>query len=107
MTRAWTLTHDRDAILEALERAQVPCGPIYGIDEIFEDAQYASRGNLLTVSDSRIGELTIPNVVPRLSETPGYVSTLGPPLGANTDEILERIGIGTEERAELKSKGVT
>jgi succinyl-CoA:(S)-malate CoA-transferase subunit B len=84
----------------------VPCGSIYAIDEIFEDPQFIARGNLATIKDPRVGELVVANVVPRLSETPGSVETLGPPLGAHNDEIFERIGIGAAERKALAGKNV-
>ncbi|WP_135470566.1 CaiB/BaiF CoA transferase family protein [Crenalkalicoccus roseus] len=83
----WTARHDRDALLRLCEAAQVPCGPVYSIDEIFEDPHYAARGNILRVRDERVGELAIPNLVPRLSETPGRVNWLGPPMGAHNDEV--------------------
>jgi len=84
---AWTSRFTRDELLQACEEAQVPCGPVYAIDEIFEDPQYKARGNILTMQDPRIGELAIPNLVPRLSETPGEVKWLGPAMGEHNGEI--------------------
>jgi crotonobetainyl-CoA:carnitine CoA-transferase CaiB-like acyl-CoA transferase len=69
------------------EKDQVPCGPVYSIDEIFEDAQYAHRENILTMKDPRVGELAIPNLVPRLTDTPGRVKWLGPSMGEHNDEV--------------------
>jgi len=83
----WTKERTRDTVLEACREAQVPCGPIYAIDEIFQDEQYKARSNLVQIKDPRIGEITVANVVPRLSETPGSVDSLGPSLGADNDEI--------------------
>lgn len=84
---AWTSRFTRDELLQSCEEAQVPCGPVYAIDEIFEDPQYKARGNILTMQDPRIGELAIPNLVPRLSETPGEVKWLGPAMGEHNGEI--------------------
>ena len=84
---AWTSSLTRDEMLQTCEEAQVPCGPVYAIDEIFEDPQYKARGNILTMQDPRIGELAIPNLVPRLSETPGEVKWLGPAMGEHNGEI--------------------
>ena len=104
---AWTSKHDRAELLRICEEAQVPCGPIYAIDEIFEDPQYAARGNILKVQDDRVGELPIPNLVPRLSETPGSVKWLGPRLGEHNDEIFKGLlGLGEEELRRLASEGV-
>ena len=79
----WTAKYDRAELLHHCDKAQVPCGPVYSIDEIFDDPQYAARGNILKMKDERVGELAIPNLVPRLSDTPGEVKWLGPSLGAH------------------------
>ncbi len=96
----WTARHDRDALLRLCEAAQVPCGPVYAIDEIFADPHYAARGNILTMHDPRAGELAVPNIVPRLTDTPGEVRWLGPALGAHNDEIYQ--GLLGLDAAELR-----
>jgi succinyl-CoA:(S)-malate CoA-transferase subunit B len=104
---AWTVTLDRADLMAACERSQVPCGPVYSIDEIFEDPQYAARGNILRMQDPRMGELAVPNVVPRLTDTPGQVNWLGMELGAhNTDIFQGRLGLSDEEMGRLRTAGV-
>lgn len=103
----WTARHDRDELMAVCERAQVPCGPLYSVDEIFQDPQYAARGNILRVRDERVGELAIPNLVPRLSDTPGAVRSLGPALGQHNDEVYKGLlGIGDDELRRLAGAGV-
>jgi crotonobetainyl-CoA:carnitine CoA-transferase CaiB-like acyl-CoA transferase len=103
---AWTSAHDRAELLRVCETAQVPCGPVYAIDEIFQDPQYAARGNILRVLDKRLGSLAIPNLVPRLSDTPGEVRWLGPSLGEHNEEILEgRLGLTKDEITQLRADG--
>ncbi len=87
--------------------SQVPCGPVYSIDEIFEDPQYAARGNILRMQDPRVGELAVPNLVPRLTETPGKVNWLGMGLGAHNQEIYQqRLGLTEAELQRLREAGV-
>ena len=98
---------DRADLMAACERSQVPCGPVYAIDEIFEDPQYAARGNILRMQDPRVGELAVPNLVPRLTETPGKVNWLGMELGAHNTEIYqERLGLTAEDMDRLQTDGV-
>ena len=103
----WTAKHDRAELLRICEEAQVPCGPIYSIDEIFEDPQYEARGNILKMRDERVGELPIPNLVPRLSDTPGSVKWLGPKLGEHNDEVFKGLlGLEDDELRRLAAEGV-
>jgi crotonobetainyl-CoA:carnitine CoA-transferase CaiB-like acyl-CoA transferase len=103
----WTAKHDRAELLRICEEAQVPCGPVYSIDEIFEDPQYQARGNILKMQDERVGELPIPNLVPRLSDTPGSVNWLGPKLGEHNDEVFKGIlGMSDDEMRRLAAEGV-
>ena len=104
---AWTERHDRSELLAMCEAAQVPCGPVYAIDEIFEDAQYAARGNILRLRDARIGELAVPNLVPRLSGTPGEVRWLGPALGAHNNAVYrDMLGLDDAELWRLRDASV-
>jgi crotonobetainyl-CoA:carnitine CoA-transferase CaiB-like acyl-CoA transferase len=103
---AWTARLDRDEALAICESFQVPCGSVYSIDEIFEDPQYKARDNIAFVEDERIA-LALPNVVPRLTETPGAIDSLGPSLGAHNDEVLRgMLGLSEARMAELAKAGV-
>jgi crotonobetainyl-CoA:carnitine CoA-transferase CaiB-like acyl-CoA transferase len=104
---AWTARHTRDEVIATCEEHQVPCGSVYAIDEIFEDPQYKARENIKYFNDPRVGEYALPNVVPRLTDTPGSIDRLGPALGEHNDEVWgERIGLSKERMAELEKLGV-
>jgi succinyl-CoA:(S)-malate CoA-transferase subunit B len=104
---AWTSTLTREQVLSTCESFQVPCGSVYSIDEIFVDPQYAARENIKYMKDAFGQEHAIPNLVPRLTDTPGEVRSLGPALGQHNDEVFrERLGLSAERIAELVNKGV-
>jgi crotonobetainyl-CoA:carnitine CoA-transferase CaiB-like acyl-CoA transferase len=104
---AWTSRYDRAELLKVCEGAQVPCGPVYAIDEMFEDPQYESRGNILRVADERVGELAIPAPVPRLTETPARVNWLGPKLESHNEEVFgAMLGLSAADIAALREAGV-
>ena len=103
----WTRSQTRDEVLAACDKGEVPAGPVYAIDEIFEDPQYAARGNILEMTDPRVGSIKIPNAMPRMSLTPAQINTLGPSLGEHNAEIFgELLGLSEERIKELVEKGV-
>ena len=103
----WTMQHDLDDALSLCADGQVPCGPLLSIDQIFADPHYAARENLKTMHDPRAGDIVVPNVVPRLSVTPGHIDHLGPALGSSTDAILsDLLHMPSERIAALREKGV-
>lgn len=104
---AWTADMSRDEALATCARFEVPCGPVYAIDEIFADPHYAARGNIAFIDDPRAGRVAVPNTVPRMDGTPGRIDHLGPALGADTDEVYGRLlGLDAADLAALRTKGV-
>ena len=107
MVTDWTMARTQREVVSQCEIAEVPCGIVAAIDELFKEPHYAARENIVRVKDPRIGDLAVPNVVPRLTETPGSVDTLGPALGAGNDEIYrDMLGLGDDDMAELTAAGV-
>ena len=49
--------------------------------------------------------VTIPGIVPKLSETPGQTRWLGPTLGEHTVEVLSGLGFRPEDLAALERFG--
>ncbi len=104
---AWTSSHGRDAVLSICEEFQVPCGAVYSIEEIFQDPQYAARENIRYIRDQRAGDHAVPNVVPRLTDTPGGIDHLGPSLGQHNDEVYaRRLALSPARIEELRAMGV-
>ncbi len=103
---AWTRTLTMAQALEALEKASVAGGPIYSVEDMFNDPQYQARDLLESVTVD--GEkLVIPAIVPKLTETPGATRWTGPTLGEHTDEVLQDIlSMDEQKRAELRDQGV-
>ena len=103
----WTLRCDVAEVVRQLELAEVPVGKSFTAADIYEDEQYAARHMLEKHPLPRGGPLvTIPGIVPKLSNTPGQTRWLGPDLGEQTTEVLTSCGIGLEAIQALKAKGV-
>jgi len=103
----WTSKLDRDEVIELCCTGDVPCGPVNSIAEIFAEEQFWVRDTLTRVAHEGIGDLAIPGVVPRLSETPGRIERLGGALGENNSQVFcDWLDIGDSELAELQKAGV-
>ena len=101
----WTARHGLAAVLEALDKAEVPAGRIYSIADIAADLHYRARGMIEGHKLDGV-EVLLPGIVPKMSETPGKTRWLGPKLGEHTDEVLARCGFTRAEIARLRARGV-
>lgn len=108
IVRDWCGSLDRADLLARCNAHDAPAGPLNNIADIFGDRQFHSRRNLVAFDIGEQGETVIvPNVIPRLSETPGRIDSLGPALGEHTDEVLrEMLGVTDQELASLREKRV-
>ena len=86
----------------------VPVGKVYRAKEMLDDPHYEARKSLVEIASERWGSVTMPNVTPKLSATPGNVRWSGPEtLGEHTDEVLSELaGLTAEEIAALREKNV-
>jgi crotonobetainyl-CoA:carnitine CoA-transferase CaiB-like acyl-CoA transferase len=102
----WTSAHSIEAVLAALEAADVPAGRIYSVKDIVEDPHYQARGMIVDSTLPDGVKVKMPGIVPVLSETPGAVQWQGPELGQHTAEVLEGLGLDEAEIARLRAAGV-
>jgi len=103
---AWCGEHSSKQIIAMLEEERVPVGPIYNVQDMFEDPHYQARKLFERVEiDGR--ELDIPALVPKLESTPGKTNWAGPKLGEHTESVLsELIDLSTDQIEKLKEDGV-
>lgn len=107
MVSAWIGGQTREALMRACIEAEVPCGPINSIADIFEDAHFKARGNLARIASPEAGEVVVPAVLPRLSRTPGRIEHLGRHKGEDTEAILaELLDLSPDRIAALRRQGV-
>jgi succinyl-CoA:(S)-malate CoA-transferase subunit A len=104
---AWTTSMPRDEVIAVCTANDVPAGAINSIADIFADPHFKERGTLMSVDVPGIGPVVVPAALPRLSETPGEVKTLGPTLGEANHMIYgERLGLSDVEIEQLIKDGV-
>lgn len=103
----WIAERTAETAVEALTEAGAVASEIYDIADVYADAQYAARDDIVTVEDSDLGPVDTHGVVPKFSGDPGEVSHLGPDHGEHNDEVfLEEVGLDPETYESLHGEGV-
>jgi formyl-CoA transferase len=86
--------------VDILNAAGVPCGPIYAINEVFEDAQVKHLGMAQAVPETGTTLVAQPFT---LSRTPSRMAARPPLAGEQTDEVLAEFGFAAPEIAALRA----
>ena len=107
LVAAWSGRLTQAEAMAACLAEDVPAGPLNTIEDIFDDPQFEAREDLVTLDVPEIGPVVVPNVVPKLTATPGEIFSLGPALGNANDEIDRGLlGLSTAEIQRLRTAGV-
>lgn len=96
-----------DDWIAALEPVGVPCGPINTLDRVFADPHVQDHGLALSLDHPTLA--SVPSVASpmRLSATPVDYRRAPPPLGWDTDAVLEEVlGLDPSVRDRLRAAGV-
>lgn len=86
--------------------AGVPVAPVHSAADILTDPQYAAIGAVGTFDHPDLGPVRMPDVMFRLSRTPGAVRWLGTELGHDTADVLGELGIAPGAIARLREKKI-
>lgn len=96
-----------DDWIDALGEIGVPCGPINAMDKVVSHPQVQAREMITRVAHQITGEVKVPGVPIKLSETPGNVDAPAPSLGEHTTEVLtDVLKMSPDEVAQLKQDGI-
>jgi crotonobetainyl-CoA:carnitine CoA-transferase CaiB-like acyl-CoA transferase len=101
-----TQTQPSAAWIDILNHTGVPCGPIYTLEETFNDPQVQHLGIAQTVESPTLGPTTIIGQAFRLSRTPSRLVSAAPECGADTDAILGELGYDAAAIAALRARQV-
>jgi crotonobetainyl-CoA:carnitine CoA-transferase CaiB-like acyl-CoA transferase len=99
---AFTEKKPTDTWVEEFNAAGVPCGPIYSIDQAFEDEQVKHLGIAQDVPNAENRPIRLVGQPFKLSRTPSKMVAPPPEFGEQTEEVLAEFGFGADEIAELR-----
>ena len=88
--------------IELLNKAGVPCGPIYSIDQVYADPQVVHLGIAQPVKSKSKSPLRMARQPVSLSRTPSRFAAAPPELGEHTNAVLKEFGFSAKEIAALR-----
>lgn len=96
-----------DDWIDTLGKIGVPCGPINAMDKVVSHPQVQAREMIARIAHQITGEVEVPGVPIKLSETPGDVDAPAPSLGEHTAQVLTGLlKMSSDEVEQLKRDGV-
>jgi len=103
----WTREKTSYEVMEILQKAGVAAAPCADTEERYFDPHLQERQNIVEVEHPATGVDFIPNVVCKLSETPGEIRRPAPMLGEHNDYVYgELLGLSKEEVEKLAEEKV-
>ena len=95
----------RDEWFEQLRHRDICIGPIYALDEVFEDPHAQARNMVVEIEHPEFGKVKQVGVGPKFSDTPGSVRSTGPARGAHTADLLREAGYSDAHIEEMRVAG--
>jgi len=101
----WTKTMTKFEAMDAMNKYDIPCGPILSMKEIAEEPSLRASGTIVEVDHPERGKyLTVGNPI-KLSDSPTDVER-SPLLGEHTEQVLQQLGYNAAYIAMLRAEHV-
>ncbi len=97
---------DSQEWIALLNKAGIPCGPIYTLDQTFADEQVRHLGIAQTVNSAKLGPIEVIGQPVHLSRTPNRMVAAAPEYSEHTDEVLSDLGYSADDISGLRERGV-
>jgi len=103
----WVAQHTVSEVVRLLEEKRVPCGRVNSVRELVNNPHLIAREMLINRQYPGVGEVPLPGIPVKLSETPGKIETNAPRLGEHNKEIYSQLLHYTQKELDsLRHAGV-
>jgi formyl-CoA transferase len=101
----WTMTKTKLAVMEELNKHDIPCGPILSMEELAEEPSLRATGTIVEVDHPKRGKyLSVGNPI-KMSDSITEVRR-SPLLGEHTEEVLAELGLNESDIQTLRTENV-
>lgn len=103
----WMKNTPAQQVHEALQANGIPFSTVLTVEDIAKHPQYKARENIVTIEHPKLGPLRMQGIVPKMSRTPGKISSAAPAVGEHNQELYRRLlGFGMSELEQLRTERV-
>jgi crotonobetainyl-CoA:carnitine CoA-transferase CaiB-like acyl-CoA transferase len=92
--------------VDVLNKAGVPCGPVYTVPQVFEDSQVRHLQVARSVQSSRGVPVHVISQPVVLSRTPAQIESAAPEWGEHSDEVLREARYDAAAISRFRADGV-
>jgi len=100
-----TMQMDCATVIERMNAAGIPSGPVYSLDQTFADPQVRHLQVAQEVVSEALGPIRLVGQPVKLTRTPSRIKTAAPEPGEHTDEILRELGYSVNEIQAFRQSG--
>jgi crotonobetainyl-CoA:carnitine CoA-transferase CaiB-like acyl-CoA transferase len=93
-------------LVQKLNDAGVPAGPIYKMDEMFADPQVKHLKMAHPVHSPKLGDIEVIGQAINMSRTPFEMRSATPEQGEHTESVLKEFGYDSAAVADFRKRGV-
>jgi len=107
LTAAWVKEKTVAEVVEILERAEVPVGPVQTITQAAHDPHLWARKMLVEIEDQENGGRTfVPGLTVKFSDTPGAIGPIPRPGEHNEEVYCQWLGYTSKDLTHWQEEGV-
>ncbi len=103
---ARTRQKDSHHWIERLNQFGVPCGQVLNLQEVFDDPQVTDQQMAIDVPHPDGQQVRMLGFPIKFADAPCQARSAAPALGADTDAVLEDLGLSRNRIRELREQGV-
>ncbi|MEE9278667.1 MAG: CoA transferase, partial [Myxococcota bacterium] len=88
---SWCMARTKREIWAEARRAKVLCGPLFAMQDLFEDEHFRARGFWVSIEHPELGRVTLPGRPFALERAGWQLRRPAPLLGQHTAEVLDEL----------------